>query len=157
MENNNQNMEMEWNDSILEDGQQTPILEEGDYNFVVAAFERARHPGSAKVPPCNKAVLSLMINTPNGSVVIKTDLLLYRTLEWRISAFFRSIGQKKHGERLAMDWSKVPGATGRAHIKVSEYTDKWNTVRKKNEVGYFIDKEEEIGTADSPSNSTIPF
>ena len=157
MENNNQNMEMEWNDSILEDGQQTPILEEGDYNFVVAAFERARHPGSAKVPPCNKAVLSLMINTPNGSVVIKTDLLLYRTLEWRISAFFRSIGQKKHGERLAMDWSKVPGAAGRAHIKVSEYTDKWNTVRKKNEVGYFIDKEEETGTADSPLNSTIPF
>ncbi len=157
MDYNNQNMEMGGDDSILEDGQQMQLLEEGDYNFTVASFERARHPGSAKIPPCNKAVLSLLIPMPGGNVVVKTDLLLYRTLEWRISAFFRAIGQKKHGERLVMDWSKVPGATGRVHIRVAEYEDKWKTLRKKNEVAYFIDKDETKSGSSAASDDDIPF
>lgn len=158
MENNTQNMEMGWDDVIMEDGQQFLLLDEGDYDFTVAGFERARHAGSDKIPPCNKAVVSLLIDTPNGSVVIKVDILLYRTLEWRISSFFRSIGQKKHGERLVMDWSKVPGAKGRAHIKVREYTDKWNTIRKRNEVAYFIDREDTpVPSAVQSDDSDIPF
>ena len=158
MENNTQNMEMGWDDAIMEDGQQYLLLDEGDYDFTVAGFERARHAGSDKIPPCNKAVVSLLIDTPNGSVVIKVDILLYRTLEWRISSFFRSIGQKKHGERLVMDWSKVPGANGRAHIKVREYTDKWNTIRKRNEVAYFIDREDTpVPAAVQSDDSDIPF
>ena len=148
----NQNMEMGWDDTITEDGQQFQVLPEGDYDFIVSSFERARHSGSEKIPPCNKAVLNLMINTQEGSVVVKTDLLLYRSLEWRISSFFRSIGQKKHGERLQMDWSKVNGASGRVHLKVREYVDKWNTTRKKNEVGYFIDPEDSTS-----AGSDIPF
>ncbi len=158
MESNTQNMEMGWDDAIMEDGQQFLLLDEGDYDFTVAGFERARHAGSDKIPPCNKAVVSLLIDTPNGSVVIKVDILLYRTLEWRISSFFRSIGQKKHGERLVMDWSKVPGAKGRAHIKVREYTDKWNTIRKRNEVAYFIDREDApVPAAVQSDDSDIPF
>ena len=46
----NQNMIMDWNDAIVEDGQEFIILEEGDYNFIVTAFERGRFPGSAKIP-----------------------------------------------------------------------------------------------------------
>ena len=158
MENNTQNMEMGWDDAIMEDGQQYLLLDEGDYDFTVAGFERARHAGSDKIPPCNKAVVSLLIDTPNGSVVIKVDILLYRTLEWRISSCFRSIGQKRHGERLVMDWSKVPGAKGRAHIRVREYTDKWNTIRKRNEGAYFIDREDApVPTAVQSDDSDIPF
>lgn len=43
------NVGMDWNDTIESDGQEFIILPEGDYNFVVAAFERGRFPGSAKM------------------------------------------------------------------------------------------------------------
>ena len=47
---------------------------------------------------------------------------MYRTLEWKLASFFRAIGQKKSGERLVMDWTKVMGARGRAHFKPRTYT-----------------------------------
>ena len=102
--NNDTNMIMDWGDTIESDGQEFVILEEGDYNFTVTNFERGRFPGSAKIPACNKAALTLQVQTADGKLAtIKFDLILYRSLEWRISSFFRCIGQKKQDERLAMD------------------------------------------------------
>ena len=98
---------MDWNDTIESDGQEFVLLEEGDYNFVVTNFERGRFPGGQKVPACNKATITVQVKTKEGVCVVRFDLLLYRTLEWRIASFFRCIGQKKTGEKLVMDWNKV--------------------------------------------------
>ena len=54
---------------------------------------------------------------------MKFDLILSKALNWKLSAFFRSIGQKKRGEKITMDWNKVLGAKGRAHIKQKVYTN----------------------------------
>jgi len=81
---NSQDMCMDWDDEIQNDGQEFVILPEGDYNFTVTDFERGRFPGSAKIPACNKASLTLQVKTDDGLAMIRTDLLLYRTLEWRI-------------------------------------------------------------------------
>ena len=54
----NQNMFLDWDDAIENDGQEFVTLEEGDYNFTVTGFERGRFPGSAKLPACNKATLT---------------------------------------------------------------------------------------------------
>ena len=70
---------------------------------------------------------------------IRTDLILNRLVEFRISAFFRCIGQKKHGERLVMDWTKVVGSKGRAHFKPRTYTDRDGNERQANEVDRFYD------------------
>ena len=137
--NNGTNMCMDWDDSIESDGQEFVILDEGDYNFTVTDFERGRFPGSAKLPACNKATLTLEVKTDGGTAFIKTDLILYRSLEWRISSFFRSIGQKKHGERLVMNWNRVVGSRGRAHFKPRTYTGNDGQERKANDVAYFID------------------
>jgi hypothetical protein len=91
---NNQNMLMDWNDLIEDDGQEFVLLPEGDYNFVVTGFERGRFPGGAKVPACNKATITVQVTSPDGNATVKFDLLLYRSLEWRISAFFRSIAKR---------------------------------------------------------------
>ena len=67
----NKNMCMEWDDAIESDGQEFIILEEGDYNFRVVEFERGRFPGSAKIPPCNKAALTLQVKTADGKIAIE--------------------------------------------------------------------------------------
>lgn len=149
----NQNMIMDWNDAIVEDGQEFITLEEGDYNFVVTSFERGRFPGSAKIPACNKATITLAVETPEGRASVKFDLILYRTLEWRISSFFRCIGQKKHGERLVMDWNKVIGSRGRAHFKPRTYTNSYGEEKTANDVDRFIDYDPQFFTA---ANTAYP-
>lgn len=160
---NDMNMCMDWNDVIESDGQEFIILEEGDYNFTVTNFERGRFPGSAKIPACNKAALTLQVTMYDGRVAtIKFDLILYRTLEWRISAFFRCIGQKKQDERLVMDWNKVVGTRGRGHFKPRTYTNKDGEERQTNDVDKFYDWDEKFFPVtgewtDIPANSDIPW
>ena len=141
MENtvNNQNMVMDWNDSIENDGQEFVLLPEDDYNFTVTNFERGRFPGGQKVPACNKAGITIQIETNVGIAIVKFDLLLYRSLEWRISSFFRCIGQKKSGEKLVMNWNTVIGSKGRAHIKQRVYTNNCGENKTVNDLDRFID------------------
>ena len=138
----NSNMFLDWDDAIENDGQEFVILEEGDYIFEVTAFERGRFPGGPKIPACNKASLTLQVKTPDGVAICKTDLLLYKSMEWKLSAFFRCIGQKKHGERLVMDWNKVIGSRGRAHFKPRAYTDRDGNERQANDLDRFYDWDE---------------
>lgn len=135
----NNNAVLDWNDAIEDDGQEFVLLEEGDYNFIVRDFERGRFPGSAKLPACNKATLTLEVDTRDGCAIVKHDLILCRNLEWRISSFFRAIGQKKHGERLVMDWNKVVGAQGRARFKPRTYINRDGEERQTNDLDRFYD------------------
>jgi len=139
MSNFNNNLAMDWDDAILEDGMEYVLLEEGDYNFVVRDFERGHFPGSAKLPACNKATLTLEVDTREGTAMVKHDIILCRTLEFRISEFFRAIGQKKHGERLVMNWNAVVGSKGRARFKPRPYTNKDGEQKMANNVDKFYD------------------
>ena len=133
---------MDWEDILENDGQEFVLLEDGDYTFEVVGFERGRFPGSAKIPSCNKATVTLQVNTEKGVARVKTDLLLYRSLEWKISSFFRCIGMKKQGEKAPMDWNHVEGKRGRARFKTREYVKDGET-RKVNDVDRFYDFDEE--------------
>ena len=150
---------LDWGDAIEDDGQGFVLLDEGDYDFTVTGFERGRHNGSAKIPACNKAIITLSVESPQGVAEIKENLILYKTMEWKISAFFRSLGMKKHGERLNMDWDHVLGAAGRAHIVQREYVGNDGTNRKANNVGYFIDYIPTAKRADllDDQDDDIPF
>lgn len=141
-EMNNQNMFLDWDDVIENDGQEYIVLPEGDYNFSVTGFERGRFPGSQKIPACNKAALTLQVTTEEGVGICHVDLLLYKTMEWKLSSFFRCIGQKQRGERLVMDWNKVVGKTGRAHFKPRAYKDRDGNDRVTNDVDRFYDYED---------------
>ena len=150
---------LDWNGTIEEDGQGFVLLEEGDYEFTVTGFERGRHNGSAKIPECNKAILTLSVETSAGVAQIKTSMLLYKTVEWKLSSFFRCIGQKKHGERLVMDWDHVLGASGKAHFVQRTYTGNDGTLKKTNDVAYFIDHIEEgkFTPQGNEEDDDIPF
>ena len=162
-ENTNQNMFLDWDDAIENDGQEYVVLPEGDYNFTVTAFERGRFPGGPKIPACNKASLTLQVTTDKGVALCFTDLLLYKTMEWRLSAFFRCIGKKKKGERLVMDWNRIIGCQGRAHFKPRNYTDRNGNERQANEVDRFYDYDEKNISEDDflkvpeGSDEELPF
>lgn len=158
----NLNMEIGWEDTIQEDGQELVLLEEGDYNFVITNFERGRFPGGQKIPACNKATITVQIETEAGLSIIKFDLLLYRSVEWRISSFFRCIGQKKHGEKLTMNWNTVIGSVGRAHVTQRKYTNNYGEEKTVNDIGRFIDYDpkffnEMLGTQVEISDDDLPF
>lgn len=130
--------EIGWGDQIVADGGEFLLLDEGDYDFTVTAFERGRFPGSAKIPACNKAVLTLTVQTPKGEANTKYDLILWSSLEWKISEFFRAIGQKKSGEAFVPRWNEVVGSKGRAHFKPRKYL-KNGEERQVNDISKFYD------------------
>ena len=69
--------ELEWDDTIENDSDFT-ILPAGDYNFEVVEFERGRHGGSDKLPPCNKAIVTLKIKSDKGEESsIRNNLFLH--------------------------------------------------------------------------------
>ena len=155
---------MGWDDILENDGQEFVILPEGDYTFTVTGFERGQFPGGPKIPACPKATVTLSIDNDHGVATCRTDFFLYRTVEWRMAAFFRAIGQKKHGERLAMDWNRVVGSRGRAHFKPRTYTDRDGNERQANDVERFYDWEEKyfpVGEAKfaevSGDDDELPF
>lgn len=133
--------ELGWDDMITKDSSEFVILPEGDYPFTVEEFTRARHNGSEKLPPCNKAILKIRIDGQEGSITVNHNLFLHSITEGMLSAFFSSIGQKKKGEPLKMNWSMVPGATGRLKLGIRTY-EKDGETRKANEIKRFYPQED---------------
>lgn len=131
-----------WDDEIEKDGSDFILLPEGDYDFTVESFERARHNGSEKLPPCNKAILKLRIETPEGAALVNHNLFLHTKTEGMISAFFTAIGQKKKGEKIKMNWNAVIGAKGRCKIGIHEWTGDDGEKRQGNQVKKFYPFEE---------------
>lgn len=129
--------ELSWDDNIEKDSDEFVVLPEGDYEFIVESYERARHPGSEKLPACNKAIVKLRIDSQYGTAFINHNLFLHTNTEGMLSAFFTAIGQKKKGEALRMNWNSVPGSTGRVHVKPKEYNG-----RQYNDIKKFYPKEE---------------
>ena len=151
------NKVLDWDSSIEDDGNGFVLLPEGDYDFIVSGFDRGQYNGSANIPACPKAMLTLTISASEGNVQIKQDLYLCGKMEWKISQFFRSIGQKKHGERLKPKWDQVLGSAGRLHLTQRDYIGNDGTTKKVNNITYFIDyiPPEKRAGADDPDG--IPF
>lgn len=128
--------ELGWDEVIENDGPDFEVLPEGDYDFEVVEFERGRHPGSEKLPPCHKVVVHIKVKGETGQTTIKHNLFLHTKTEGLLCAFFVGIGQRKHGEKKAMDWPKVPGSKGRCKVGVRKWkNDKgedviFNEIRK---------------------------
>lgn len=137
-ENTAMERELGWDDTIQKEAPEFEPLPEGDYDFVVESFDRGRHNGSEKLPPCNKAILKLRVKSADGKKVTVThNLFLHTITEGMLSAFFESIGQKKKGEPLRMNWQTVPGAKGRLKLGIHKYVNKDGQERSSNDVKRF--------------------
>ena len=145
---------LDWNDDIENDGGDFTVLPAGEYPFKVVGFERSRYGGGDKLPPCNKAIIEIQVDGGDaGSTTIKENLFLHSKTEGILCAFFRSIGQRKSGEKLTMDWKKVPGSEGIAKIGIREYT-KDGEKKEINQVKQWLDPKP--GT-EAPATETAEY
>jgi len=145
--------ELGWDDEISKESDFI-LLPEGIYDFEVVAVERARHNGSAKLPPCPKAIVSLRINSPEGNTTIKHNLFLHTKCEGMLSSFFIAIGQKKHGQPLRMNWQAAIGSRGKAKVIIEEWTGNNGEQMKSNRIGRFIDTEKAKEQSNNSNNQT---
>ncbi|MDD4377194.1 MAG: DUF669 domain-containing protein [Eubacteriales bacterium] len=130
--------ELEWDDFVENDSPDFVLLPDGDYDFQVLDFERGRHPGSEKLPPCNKAIVHIKVEGPQGVAIIRHQLFLHTKTEGMLCAFFTGIGMRKKGEKVQMNWNAVVGAKGRAKIGIRVYK-KDGEERKYNEIKKFYE------------------
>jgi len=142
--------ELGWDDEIENDGPEFVVLPEGDYDFEVIELERARHPGSPKLPPCNKAVVHIRIEGKEGISVIRHQLFLHTKTEGLLCAFFTGIGQRQKGEKLKMNWSKVVGSRGRAKVGIRRFTNDEGREMEFNEIKKFYEPEKSSGSGFTP-------
>ena len=117
------NAVMTWDD-VVEVESSFVTLEAGEYDFIVTELERGYFDGSEKMDACPMATVHFQVDTPNGAANLRENLMLHRKMEWKLSQFFTSIGLKKKGEPVQMDWNKVVGAAGRFKVKPREYDGK---------------------------------
>ncbi len=124
---------MGWDDEIENEGNFT-VVPDGDYDFVVKAFERGLYEPKegSKIPQCNKATLSIEISNAAGEkTTIEHRLYLCKSQEWKLSDFFIAIGQKKHGEPLRPVWNSVTGSRGKCKVGKREYNgNTFNEIKK---------------------------
>ena len=108
--------ELSWDDTITDDGKEFEPVPEGDYDFTIEKWERGRSKGEGKLPACNTAIVHFVIHDREREVTIRENYLLHTKMEWKLSELFRSVGLKKEGEPLRMNWTALPGLTGRAKV-----------------------------------------
>ncbi|MCM1024681.1 MAG: hypothetical protein NC395_11595 [Prevotella sp.] len=127
MENN---CTFDWNDEINAENA-FALLPEGDYEFAVTKFERGIQEQTDKLPRCNKAVVTLAVFGGNDEITLTENFPLCSKVEWKISSLFLSVGMKKHGEPLHMDWNGLIGKRGRCRIVTEPYNGKdYNKIKK---------------------------
>jgi len=148
--------ELQWNDEIQNDGGDFVLLPDGEYDFRVEGFKRARHEGSPKLPACNKAVLTLDVGNEEISSTMQENLFLHTKTEGLLCQFFRSIGARQSGEKMVMDWSKVVGATGRCKVTTRTFTKRDGTKGEANEVR-FLDPDEGATAPAAETTDDMPF
>jgi len=131
---------LSWDDEINYEERSFITLPEGEYDFEVVDFERQRHPGSEKLPPCNKAVLQIRITAPTGdSTTVYHNLFLHTKTAGFLSEFFVAIGHMRKGESIRMNWNQVVGARGRCRVGIRKWIGDDGQERQSNEIKKFLE------------------
>ena len=143
-----------WEDEISDEGSEFVLLPEGDYEFTVSKIERGRHPGSEKLPACNKAIVTLTVWEQDDCIDITENFMLCNKMEWKLSQFFLALGMKKHGEPLRMNWTGAVGKKGKCHVYVDNYKNKNGEDRQSNKIKKYYAYDEQVQTVQPNTQQT---
>lgn len=142
--------ELGWDDEIEKDSSSDfTLLPAGEYPFEVVDFARERYNGGEKLPPCNMAIVGIKIDGGVlGNTTINERLFLHTKTEGILCAFFTSIGQRQHGDKVKMNWGTVIGSKGRAKFGIRKY-EKDGEPREINQVKRWLEPADESPQAGS--------
>ena len=149
--------ELNWDDEISNETGDYEPLPEGDYQFTVSKIERARSQGKGKLPPCNMAKVTLTVHGAEYDRDITVNLVLHSSLEWKLSQFFLSIGLKKHGEPLRMNWAGAIGKTGQCHVTIREYKRNDGGTGTANDIANFYAYDEVVNVIQPVRQSATQY
>ena len=115
--NEDMNREYDWDDEV-ENRSEFIDIPDGEYEFFVDHYERSKGGGDGKYAGQNMAVIYCNIET-DGQPQIKTNLILNKKFDWKLSQFFISLGlmENKEGAKTKMNWNLVGGARGRCKVE----------------------------------------
>lgn len=135
----NNGYELGWDAEIEKEGYEFIVAEPGDYEFTITGFERGRFQGSAKMPACNQAKLTIRLTIPGSDDIceVRHNLFLHTKSEWKLCEFFTAIGQRQSGQRIAMNWNAVTGATGRCKVGKRSFESKDGKMLWTNDIEKF--------------------
>ena len=151
--------------SSINDGDSKPVLPEGEYLF---RFVEIVEKGRTKDGKYDLYKVKLKIYAAGESIFIEDYFTFVAKMKFRFAAFFRSIGDKQHGEDFVMNWSEdfLRGKWGRLKLKVEEFTTKKGTTAESNKVDIYLDRrdgdqepvdEEDQASVDSEEDGDAPF
>lgn len=145
-ENMREDRELDWNSSISYEGPTFMTLPAGDYEFTITDLQKGRYEGNKNktggLPPCPMATITMTFRGPDGQSTVQERLFLHTRCEGILCSFFTCIGQRKHGDKVEMDWSKVVGSSGKAALKVEKWTGNDGVTREQNRVNKWLPPEE---------------
>ena len=120
------------------------VLPEGYYPFNIEKFERARHPGSAKIPACPMAVLTLAVHGADGSdAIVRERLYLVERLLWKVASFMECIGMGRNPDgKVPIVWDGLEGRGGWLKLKTDTYTGRDGNQHESNKVDWFCKPDE---------------
>ena len=139
---------LDWTTPIENEGSSFLVLPEGtECTYEVLTMEK----GYSERSQCPQAILEVEVTAIDGSgkARVKDYLTLNRKSEWKLCEFFVSNGQRKHGERIAPNWAKVPGCTGRCTISVEPWKN--NPDKFNNKIKNYLDPVEDSAGGEEPS------
>lgn len=153
----NDDREYGWDDEILDEGGSFEPLPEDDYDFTVNKVERARSSGKGKLPPCNMAKVTFTVWGSDGSREITENFILHSSMEWKLSQLFLSVGMKKHGEPLRMNWTAIVGKTGKCRVGIKTFKKNDGSDGTGNEIKKFYAYDEDVKTVSAQPNTNQPY
>lgn len=125
----NINEELDWDDAIDNTSSYVDIAD-GEYEFIMDHYERSKVGGDGKYAGQNMAVIYCNVLTGDGEVQLRTNIIMNRKFQWKLSQFFISIGLMEDGKDISqkMRWNEAGGSRGRLKIENKpNYNDKTRT------------------------------
>jgi hypothetical protein len=111
-----------WDDVISGDDDDFQLIPEGVYPFEIIDLQRGQHKQIGVIPDCPKAILKVRVyHAPGTYSDLRHTLYLHKTRMGLLCVFLKSIGQRKHGDAKAADWSRVVGAKGHCKVTIGEW------------------------------------
>lgn len=114
-------------------------LEPGYYPFTVQKLERTRYDGSAKIPPCPMAKVTLRVQDADGTEALTScRLFLVQSMMWKVTRFMAAVGQGKDANgKTVINWGDVEGRNGWLRLSKRSYRTSDGQEREANNVDEF--------------------